>query len=49
MLNTDTKGKAVIISTFSSHIARLKSIVEFGKKMKRKIIFMGRSLAKYVV
>ena len=48
MLNTDTKGKAVIISTFSSHIARLKSIVEFGKKMKRKIIFMGRSLAKYV-
>ncbi len=48
LLSTDNKGKAVIVSTFSSHIARLKSIVEFGKKMNRKIIFAGRSLNKYV-
>jgi len=48
MLNTDSKNKAVIVTTFSSHIARLKSIIEFGKKMKRKIVFFGRSLAKYV-
>ncbi len=48
MLNTDSKGKAVIVTTFSSHIARLKSIIEAGKKMKRKIAFLGRSLAKYV-
>ncbi|MBT3721583.1 RNase J family beta-CASP ribonuclease [archaeon] len=47
MLNIDSKGRAVIVSTFSSHIARLKSIIEFGKKMKRKIVFLGRSLAKY--
>jgi len=48
MLNTDSRGKAVIVTTFSSHIARLKSIIEFGKKMKRKIVFLGRSLSKYV-
>jgi len=48
MLGVDSKGKAVIVTTFSSHIARLKSIVEFGRKMQRKIVFLGRSLAKYV-
>ena len=49
MLGTESKDKAVIITTFSSHLARLKSIIEFGKQMRnRKIIFMGRSLAKYV-
>lgn len=48
LLNTDNKGKAVIVTTFSSHIARIKSIVEFGKKMGRKIIFAGRSISKYV-
>lgn len=47
LLRTDSAGKAVIVTTFSSHIARLKSIIEFGKKMKRKIVFLGRSLSKY--
>lgn len=48
LLNKDTKGKAVIVTTFSSHIARLQSIIECGKKMGRKIVFLGRSLSKYV-
>ena len=48
MLGTGYRGKAVLVTTFSSHIARLKSIIEFGKKMNRKIVFLGRSLAKYV-
>lgn len=43
------KNSALFITTFSSHIARLKSIVEFGKKTKRQIIFLGRSLNKYVM
>ena len=48
-LLTVTHGRnAIIVSTFSSHIARLKSIVEFSKKLNREVIFMGRSLAKYV-
>ncbi len=42
------RNSALFITTFSSHIARLKSIVEFGKKTNRQIIFMGRSLMKYV-
>lgn len=42
------RDSALIITTFSSHIARLKSIVDFGKKTKRKIVFLGRSLNKYV-
>ncbi|MBW3014971.1 RNase J family beta-CASP ribonuclease [Candidatus Woesearchaeota archaeon] len=48
MLGTNSKGKAVIVTTFSSHLARLKSIVEFGRKMNRKVLFLGRSLYKYV-
>ena len=48
LLGTNSEGKAIIISTFSSHLARLKSIIEFGKKLNRKIVFLGRSLAKYV-
>ncbi|MFH1849860.1 MAG: RNase J family beta-CASP ribonuclease [archaeon] len=48
MLGTNSKGKAVIVTTFSSHLARLKSIIEFGRTLDRKIIFLGRSLSKYV-
>jgi ribonuclease J len=44
----NNKGKAMIVTTFSSHLARLKSIIEMGKKMNRKIVFLGRSLEKYV-
>ncbi len=47
MLGVDSRNKAVIVTTFASHLARLKTIIEFGKKMNRKILFLGRSLAKY--
>jgi len=47
LLGVDSKGKAVIVTTFSSQIARLKSIVEIGEKLGRKVVFIGRSLAKY--
>jgi len=42
------KKSALFITTFSSHIARLKSIVDFGQKTNRRIIFLGRSLSKYI-
>ncbi|MFH1212127.1 MAG: MBL fold metallo-hydrolase [Candidatus Woesearchaeota archaeon] len=48
LLGVDSKGKNIVITTFSSHIARLKSIVEIGRTLNRKIVFLGRSLAKYV-
>ena len=48
LLGIDNKKNIIIVTTFSSHMARLKSIIEFGKKLNRKIVFMGRSLSKYV-
>jgi len=48
MLGVNSKGKGMVVTTFSSHIARLKSIIEMGQKLNRKIVFLGRSLAKYV-
>ncbi len=48
MLSGVGEGKAMIVTTFSSQIARLKSIVEMGKKLNRQIVFLGRSLGKYV-
>jgi ribonuclease J len=48
LLGTNSKENLVVITTFSSHLARLKSIIEFGKRLNRRIVFLGRSLAKYV-
>lgn len=48
MLTVKNENSAVFVTTFSSHIARLKSIVDFGKKLDRKIYFVGRSMKKYV-
>ncbi len=47
MFGADNKGHAMFITSFASHMARLKSMIDFGKKLNRKIIFMGRSLSKY--
>ncbi|MDA1196726.1 MAG: RNase J family beta-CASP ribonuclease [Nanoarchaeota archaeon] len=47
MLGVDSTNKTVIVTTFASHLARLKSIVAMGKKMNRKVLFLGRSLGKY--
>lgn len=49
MLGTENHNNLVVVTTFASHLARIKSIVDFGRKMRRKIIFMGRSLDKYVM
>jgi len=48
LLTTQNEKSAIFVTTFSSHIARLKSIVEYGKKLNRNIYFIGRSLSKYV-
>ena len=48
LLTTTNEDACIIVTTFSSHIARLKSIVDFGKQLGRKIVFVGRSLHKYV-
>jgi len=48
LFTTHNEKSAIIITTFSSHIARLKSIVELGRKLNREVVFVGRSLSKYV-
>ncbi|MBW2992694.1 RNase J family beta-CASP ribonuclease [Candidatus Woesearchaeota archaeon] len=48
LLETDSFGKALLVTTFSSHLARLKTIVKMGKKLGRKIVFLGRSMSKYI-
>ena len=47
LITVQNERSAVFISTFSSHIARLKSIVEYAKKLNRKVYFLGRSMKKY--
>lgn len=48
LLGVQSKGHAVIVTTFSSHIARLKAIVQYAKQLNRKVVFLGRSLSKYI-
>jgi len=43
------RKSAIFITTFSSHVERVHSIVEFAKKTGREIVFLGRSLNKYMV
>ncbi len=45
---TDNRKAGIVVTTFSSHIARLKTISEFGRRLNREVIFLGRSLNKYV-
>jgi ribonuclease J len=47
LLTIQNRGAGMIVTTFSSQIARLKSIVEFGRKLNREVVFLGRSLNKY--
>ena len=49
LMGSDMSKGVIIITTFSSHIARLKAIIEMGRMLKRRIVFMGRSLSRYVL
>jgi ribonuclease J len=39
----------IVVSTFSSHISRVKTIAECAHEIGRKPIFLGRSMEKYSV
>ncbi|MEM2282340.1 MAG: MBL fold metallo-hydrolase [Candidatus Hadarchaeales archaeon] len=41
-------GKGVVITTFSSHLARIKSIVEISLALGRRPVIVGRSLWEYL-
>lgn len=48
MLGTENEGSLILATTFASHLARLKSILDFGEMLKRKVVFLGRSMHKYI-
>ena len=48
LLTIKNEKNAVFVSTFSSHIARIKSIVDFSEKLGRKVYVIGRSMNKYI-
>jgi ribonuclease J len=48
LLNPAFKGKRILVSTFSSHIARLHELANIADKLNRKVLFVGRSMSKYL-
>lgn len=48
LLGTENSGSAIVTTCFASHVARLKSIIEFGKRINRKVVILGRSFGKYI-
>jgi len=48
LFGTDNSDSAIVTTCFASHIARIKTIIEFGKKLNREIVIMGRSFARYI-
>ncbi len=47
LLGADNDKNGVVVTTFSSHIARIKSITEIAERMDRTPVLIGRSMAKY--
>jgi ribonuclease J len=48
ILGIETDKQGMFISTFSSHIARLKTIMDVSQNLGRDIVFLGRSLYEYI-
>ncbi|MDG6218222.1 MAG: RNase J family beta-CASP ribonuclease [Candidatus Thermoplasmatota archaeon] len=48
MLGMESEKQAMFVSTFSSHIARLKTIMDVSKNLDREVVFLGRSLSEYI-
>jgi ribonuclease J len=47
LLGTEETESGVIVTTFSSHIARLKSIIDAAEKMGRVPVLLGSSMERY--
>ncbi|KAF5416034.1 MAG: Ribonuclease J [Candidatus Methanogaster sp.] len=48
LTGTEETESGVIVTTFSSHIARIAATLEIAEKMDRIPVLMGRSMDKYV-
>ncbi|MDL5361190.1 ribonuclease J [Halalkalicoccus sp. NIPERK01] len=47
MTSIEDYDGGIVATTFSSHIARVKSLVEFAREIDRTPILLGRSMEKY--
>jgi len=47
MTSYEDDKNAIIVSTFSSHISRIKTIAECAHEMGRKPVLLGRSMERY--
>lgn len=47
LVGTEETKSGVLVTTFSSHIARIKTIVEAANKMGRRPLLLGRSMERY--
>ncbi len=47
LIGTEESKSGVLVTTFSSHIARIQAIIEAAHKMGRKPVLLGRSMEKY--
>ena len=43
-----TEQNLIVATTFSSHLARLKSLINIAREKNRKVTILGRSLDKYI-
>jgi len=47
LMGTEETKSGVLMTTFSSHIARIRAIIEAAHEMGRKPVLLGRSMEKY--
>ncbi len=47
LIGTEESKSGVVVTTFSSHIARIRAIIEAAQKMGRRPVLLGRSMEKY--
>jgi ribonuclease J len=47
LFGVENEGAGIVVTTFSSHIARLQSICEFADELGRTPLLLGRSMDKY--
>lgn len=48
IMGMETDGHGMFLTTFSSHVARLQSMLTMSKMLGRKPIFIGRSIEGYI-
>lgn len=48
LLGTHNENNLIVVTCFSSHLARIKSILDFAKSLGRKTLILGRSMSKYI-